>query len=269
MGWLTVYIPNTDIFLAHGSYEKEKSNSKPSWNTPEAARSLLRSIVDFNGKEMLMRCSTKSEKGKKLGENLLDVALHAENAPEDSSDVPVDAAITFRQELDLVDKDEVPGAMICIDDFNALFGNSKFSESVSLKRKRKIKTSELRLAAAWRDLSGDSPIAPESKNDTSRLLMVVANSQQYDYLLPFLGSKMPMDFDKLPLVDSKMSLIYRIEEKPQRCIACLKPFDSKEVQAYLDRIQVYNIKVDDIQAGKIAAISGGNGLLLRTAGLFY
>ena len=270
LGWLTVYVPNTDIFLAHGGYSKDISKLK--WNTPDAAKELLQSIVNLNGKELLMKCKTKTEAGKRIGDTLLDIAVSAQNAPEDANDLPVDAAIVFRHELEVLDKaDGIPGAIVCIDDYNSLFGNSKFSESVSLKSRRKIKTSELKLAAAWRDLSCDSKEIDailKERDGVSRMLMVVANSEQYDYLLPLLGSRTRIDFEKLDRVHPSLPMIFRTED-PCRCIARLQPFDPKEIEGYMDRVKMYNTKVDEEQACKIAAISGGNGVLLRKSGLFY
>ena len=255
LGWVTVYVPDpVDAFLGQGTFRRAAGGA--GWNTPEAALRLMAFAYIGNGGELLGRVRTKTEGGRALGGTLAELvrgAMGPEVAPDGDADrdpeEAVRAAIALRAELDRVEPSEAPGAIVCIDNYGALFGDSEFSESVSLKKLRKIPADELRLAAAWRTLGwregGDGPGGPGPGPGPGGASVVAATSSLQQYI-------------KLGLRGGERRFL-------------VPPFCPAEVRTYMARLraaaaggeEVDVLGVDEGAARRMAASCGGNALALR------
>ena len=263
LGWITVYVPDpVDALLSQGTYRRAATvGGGTSWNTPEAAIRLMAFTYIGNGSEALDRVRTKTEEGRQFGSTLTELirgAMGPEIAPDSDADRnpedAVRAAVALRRELDLVEPSEAPGAIVCIDNYSALFGNSEFTESVSLKKRRKIPADELILATAWRTLGKleHGPVAAatekgeaEAGERTKGASVVAATSSLHQYI-------------KIGLRENETRFL-------------VPPFCPLEVRTYMARMKGSSAGEEDLDlhdveestACKFAASCGGNALALR------
>ena len=209
-GWIVVYVPDVArSFLSAGTYmRRRKGGSADGWDTPEAAAALMRGIQYANTNLAAVR--TKTPEGQKLGANLLEAVeaaarlgeknMEAESfGPRMDGSAAVDAAAAVFRELMQPAPGEVNGVLIAMDNYDALFGDSEFYESVSLKKRRKIRADELNLVRAWREIgrggaNDKSRVVPTKSTVTGssaalpKVIFIGATSGRHDYCTPTMAS---------------------------------------------------------------------------------
>lgn len=156
-GWIVMYIPSASIMVSGGRYyrrgsmedeDSEGNDEKPVWDTPEAARHIMRAILESH-KDALSHIHRMNGE-----ESLLQVAERGldENS---SAQTAVEAAIALKDGLLYHDGSKY-NTMVVIDDYNMLYDKTEYLEPMHAFYNRPILPSELSLASSYRVLESSS-----------------------------------------------------------------------------------------------------------------
>lgn len=142
-GHVALYIPSAFSLVQNGTFSRGEDGL---WDTPEAARWILSSLKDSHAAQL---ADIKTPAGQPLNE-LVEEGLVSTAA----TSVPVAAAIAAKEALQAA-KDV--RTLIAVDDYNALYWQTGYFESVHNFHRRQLAPDELRLVRAFRVLEQAAP----------------------------------------------------------------------------------------------------------------
>lgn len=142
-GWITLYVPSAQAFVKGGVYVEDEATEM--WDTPESATGVLRGMMDAHEADLEEVPARVSAGQLGLGEasSLADVV----RAGLESHARAVPAALLLCSELLRVTEKPV---LVCVDDYNALFGLTDYYEALSVNYAARIPAHYLRMVAAFR-----------------------------------------------------------------------------------------------------------------------
>ena len=159
-GWVVMYIPSAYIFVQGGRYfrradqsesesEEEGPTSSPLWDTPEAAKHVMRAVKESH--EASLR-SIPTLDGQQTLLDVIEKGLSKDTSPQEI----VEAAIAVKDGLLGYEGSEFQ-TMVLIDDYNVLYDQTEYLDPVHALYNRPILPDELPLASGFRILEASQP----------------------------------------------------------------------------------------------------------------
>lgn len=145
-GWVVMYVPSASLLIRGGVFKK-KAEADSHWYTPLAATHILRGFYQSHSDVLHSIPSIDSKS------SLGDECKRALESNDDFS--KVDTAVKVLQGLLNVDGTDGIRSLVIIDDYNYLYHQTEYHETMHRFHRRRLEPSELVLASAFRLLQGD------------------------------------------------------------------------------------------------------------------
>lgn len=146
-GWVVMYVPSASLLVRGGTFKK-KDEDDSHWYTPMAAGYILQSFYKSHPGDVLQKLSTADGKS-----TLRDVCAEALEENDDYS--KVDATVNVLEGLLTADGSDGIRTLVVVDDYNYLYHQTEYFETMHRFHRRRIDPGELVLASAFRLLQGD------------------------------------------------------------------------------------------------------------------
>ena len=146
-GWVVMYLPSASLLVRGGMFKK-KDEDDSQWYTPLAAGHILQSFSDSHSEKVLQKLPSRDGTS-----SLWDMCAKALETSDDFA--KVDMAVNVLQGLLHADGTDGIRTLVVVDDYNYLYHQTEYFETVHRFHRRRIDPSELVLASAWRLLEGD------------------------------------------------------------------------------------------------------------------
>lgn len=146
-GWVVMYVPSASLLVRGGIYKKRDEDDSH-WYTPIAAGQILQSFYNSHSADVLQMLPSIDKKS-----TLRDLCAEALENNDDFH--KVDTTIHVLQGLLNADGTNGIRTLVVVDDYNYLYNETEYFETMHRFHRRRINPGELVLASAFRLLQSN------------------------------------------------------------------------------------------------------------------